>query len=77
VIGLSMLVFLANLIWSMLIKREPAADNPWHSKSPEWQLPTPVPVQDFDRFPVFDADPYPYGSEPVVRPDLAPAGGGD
>src|ERR1019366_2788435 len=44
VIGLSMLVFLFNLIWSMLIKREPATDNPWHSKSAEWQLPTPVPI---------------------------------
>ena len=60
----------------MLIKREPAADNPWHSKSAEWQLPTPVPVHDFDRFPVFDADPYPYGVEPAAGPGLAPAGGG-
>jgi cytochrome c oxidase subunit 1 len=76
VIGLSMLVFLVNLIWSMLIKREPAEDNPWHSKSAEFQLPTPVPVHDFDRFPVFDDDPYPYGVEPPRDPALAPAGGG-
>ena len=53
--------------WSgrMLIKREPAEDNPWHSKSAEFQLPTPVPVHDFDRIPVFDDDPYPYGVEPT------------
>jgi cytochrome c oxidase subunit 1 len=75
VIGLSMLVFLFNLIWSMLIKREPATDNPWHSKSAEWQLPTPVPIHDFDRFPVFDDDPYPYGVERAGGPVLAPAGG--
>jgi cytochrome c oxidase subunit I len=74
-IGLSMLVFLVNLIWSMLLKREPAEDNPWHSKSAEWQLPTPVPLHDFDRFPVFDSDPYPYGVEPTRGPALAPAGG--
>ena len=45
----------------IVFKREPAEANPWHSKSAEWQLPTPLPVHDFDRFPVFDPDPYPYG----------------
>ncbi|HET6864745.1 MAG TPA: cbb3-type cytochrome c oxidase subunit I [Solirubrobacteraceae bacterium] len=77
ILGLSMLVFLYNVVWSLLIKREPAPANPWHSKSPEWQLPTPVPVYDFERTPVFDADPYPYGVEPapVRAPVTAPAGG--
>ncbi|MDQ6697159.1 MAG: cbb3-type cytochrome c oxidase subunit I [Actinomycetota bacterium] len=77
VIGLSMLVFLVNLIWSMVIKREPSEANPWNSKSPEWQLPTPVPLHDFDRFPVFDDDPYPYGVESLGPPALIPATGGD
>ena len=40
-IGLSMLVFLFNVVWSLLIKREPAEINPWHAKSIEWTLPTP------------------------------------
>ena len=77
VIGLSMLVFLFNVVWSLVFKREPAEVNPWHSKSIEWQLPTPVPLHDFDRIPVFDADPYPYGVEPVPAgaPAIAPAGG--
>ena len=77
VIGLSMLVFLVNLVWSMLLKREPVEDNRWGSKSLEWTLPTPVPLHDFDKIPVFDADPYPYGVEPAGGPALAPAGGGD
>jgi cytochrome c oxidase subunit 1 len=78
VIGLSMLVFLFNVVWSLAIKREPAEANPWHAKSIEWDLPTPVPVHDFDRIPVFDADPYPYGVEPAPAgaPALAPGGGG-
>ncbi len=76
VLGISMLVFLYNVIWSMLIKREPADDNPWHSKSAEFQLPTPVPVYDFEQIPVFDEDPYPYGVEPGREPALTPAGGG-
>jgi cytochrome c oxidase subunit 1 len=75
VIGLSMLVFLVNLVWSMVVRREPAEDNPWRSKSAEWQLPTPVPLHDFDEFPVFDDDPYPYGVERAGGPALAPAGG--
>ncbi len=74
-IGLSMLVFLYNVIWTQLFKREPAEANPWHSKSAEWQLPTPVPVHDFDRIPVFDEDPYPYGVEATPVTTLAPAGG--
>ena len=76
VIGLSMLVFLVNLVWSQLFVREPAEANPWNSKSAEWQLPTPVPVHDFDRIPVFDGDPYPYGVPPATAPvGIAPAGG--
>jgi cytochrome c oxidase subunit 1 len=75
-IGLSMLVFLYNVISSLLFKREPAEANPWHSKSAEWQLPTPVPVHDFDRIPVFDADPYPYGVDGAPAPaPLSPAPG--
>jgi cytochrome c oxidase subunit 1 len=68
VIGCSMLVFLVNAVWSLVFKREPSEANPWDSRSPEWQLATPVPVHDFDRIPVFDADPYPYGVEPVPVP---------
>jgi cytochrome c oxidase subunit I len=76
VLGISMLVFLYNVVVSLVVKREPEVANPWHSKSAEWQLPTPVPVHDFDRIPVFDPDPYPYGVEPVGVPTVgAPAPG--
>jgi cytochrome c oxidase subunit 1 len=76
VLGASMLVFIFNVVWSLVIKREPAEANPWHAKSAEWQLPTPVPLHDFERMPVFDEDPYPYGEPaPVGSESLAPAGG--
>jgi cytochrome c oxidase subunit I len=73
VLGASMLVFLSNVLYSMFIAPQPAEPNPWRSKSMEWQLPTPVPVHNFDRIPVFDADPYPYGVPPVAAPPV-PAG---
>ena len=80
VLGFSMLIFLANLVYSLVFARVPAPDNPWESKSIEWQLPTPVPVLDFDRIPVFNTTPYEYGVEdapPVasLEPSPVPAGG--
>ncbi len=76
VLGASMLVFLVNLVWSQVFVREPAGSNPWGSKSIEFQLPSPVPVHDFDRIPTFGPDPYPYGVEggyDGVRPAVSPA----
>ena len=58
-------------------REKPAEANPWGSRSIEWQLPSPVPVHNFDRIPVFSSDPYGYGEGPVpslaCRPG-APAG---
>jgi cytochrome c oxidase subunit I len=61
VLGFSMLIFIANLVYSLVFKRIPAAENPWESRSLEWQLPTPVPVMDFERIPVINTSPYEYG----------------
>ena len=76
VLGISMLVFLFNLVYSQLFVRERAGANPWQSKSLEWQLPSPVPVHNFDEIPVITGDPYGYGEDaPVVRgPVPVPAG---
>jgi cytochrome c oxidase subunit 1 len=69
-LGLSMLIFLYNLVWSLLFKRERAADNPWESKSLEWQLPTPVPVYNFEQIPTITGDPYGYGSPDTPTVDF-------
>jgi cytochrome c oxidase subunit 1 len=77
VIGLSMLVFLANVVYSLVFVRKRAPANPWRSKSLEWQTPSPVPVFNFERPPVVDSDPYDYGVPPApVVPREAPAGAG-
>jgi cytochrome c oxidase subunit 1 len=62
VLGFSMLIFLANVVWSLILVRLPAEANPWRSKSLEWQVPTPVPVNNFEQIPVIDSDPYDYGT---------------
>ena len=69
VLGISMLIFLDNFVYSLVFARIPAPANPWGSRSLEWQLPTPVPVHNFERIPVFDSDPYAYGEPraPVGR----------
>ena len=76
VLGASMLVFLANLVWSLVVVRRPAPANPWDSKSLEWQTPTPVPVYNFVQIPKIDPDPYPYDTAaPRATTTPAPSGG--
>jgi cytochrome c oxidase subunit 1 len=75
VLGFSMLIFLFNTVYSLIFVREPATSNPWNSKSMEWQVPTPVPVNNFEQIPVFDSDPYDYGI-PVSIGSGAPAAAG-
>ena len=75
VLGISMLVFLYNLVWSLGFRRVPAGANPWESRSIEWQLPSPVPPGNFTTQPVFGGDLYAYGSgEPVSFPGAAAPG---
>jgi cytochrome c oxidase subunit 1 len=66
VLGFSMLIFLFNVVYSLIFVRKPAEANPWRSKSIEWQLPTPVPVYNFAQTPVFDHDPYDYGTPVTI-----------
>jgi cytochrome c oxidase subunit 1 len=66
-LGASMLVFIYNLVQSLAFRRVAAPANPWRARTLEWQLPTPVPVHNFDRIPEITGDPYDYG-----RPDAPP-----
>jgi cytochrome c oxidase subunit 1 len=68
-LGLSFLVFFANLMWSMFINPERAPANPWDSLGLEWQTANPVPPHNFDRIPVILTDPYHYsevGATPLA-----------
>lgn len=61
VIGLSVLIFLFNAYRSLRAGAK-AADNPWRSRSPEFQLPSPVPMHNYQDHP-FEVvgEPYDYG----------------
>ncbi len=76
VLGFSMLIFLYNTIYSLIFVREAAEANPWRSKSMEWQVPTPVPVHNFEQIPVFDSDPYDYGTPLPLEAGGLPATAG-
>ena len=40
---------------------KPAPANPWHAKTLEWKVPTPVPLVNFLVDPVVTSDPYGFG----------------
>jgi cytochrome c oxidase subunit 1 len=72
-LGASMLILLANMVWSLILKREKEVANPWEALSLEWQLPSPVPVYNFAEIPVINSGPYDYGvPDRVPIADLAP-----
>lgn len=75
IIGWSILIMLYNLITSARTEKV-AATNPWGSRSPEWQVPSPLP--EFNYYRPFEVvgDPYDYGLEgsTYVRDVPVPAG---
>jgi cytochrome c oxidase subunit 1 len=59
-IALGVLVFIINVFWS--IKHgEAAPGNLWNSRSPEWQVPSPMPIHNYDKPFKVVGDPYDYG----------------
>ena len=76
VLGLSILIFVINFVWSTVIVRERATSNLWKSRGLEWQVPSPPPPYNFESVPVVLTAPYEYGvkgTPPVA--DMAPPEG--
>jgi cytochrome c oxidase subunit I len=59
-IGFAMIIFVINLVYSAQ-RGEVAAANPWRSRSPEWMLPSPIPVHNYGRPIEVIGEPYDYG----------------
>jgi cytochrome c oxidase subunit 1 len=74
-IGTSVIIAFINLIYSAS-RGKVAERNPWRSRSPEFQLPSPVPVHNFDQPIEVIGEPYDYGLKGSafvnIDPDRAP-----
>jgi cytochrome c oxidase subunit 1 len=69
----SVVIGLINLIASAR-KGEVAEGNVWNSRSPEWQIPSPAPLHNYDHPFAVVGEPYDYGRpEPYVDMNPAPA----
>lgn len=65
-LGASFLLFLYNMINSAI--RGPAAgDNPWQTRTLEWQVSSPPPEHNFPREPEVVGSPYGYGTDDKVH----------
>ena len=72
-IGLSVLIFFINLFHS--IKHgEKAEGNLWNSRSPEWQVPSPMPVHNYDVPFEVVGEPYDYGLKDSKYIEFSPNG---
>ncbi len=72
----SMVFFAGIVIWGWFFNPKLAVADPWHVRSIEWQLPTPLPRRNFERIPTFTRPPYDYGEgvpRPLVEPSAEPA----
>ena len=74
VLGVSLLIFLVNFVWSTLFARKMAAANPWNARGLEWQVSSPPPPENFKYIPVVLSGSYEYGVKdaPAVMADLNP-----
>lgn len=75
-IALGVLVFLVNLVQT-LRRGVAATTNVWNSRSPEWQIPSPVPAHNYERPFAVVGEPYDYGLPGSVYVNMNPAGIGD
>jgi cytochrome c oxidase subunit 1 len=72
-IGLSVLIFFINLFYSIR-HGEKAEGNIWNSRSPEWQVPSPMPVHNYDVPFEVVGEPYDYGLKDSKYVEFAPNG---
>ena len=75
-IAFSILLMIFNFFHSAEMGRV-AGNNPWRSRSPEWQIPSPVPEHSFANPIQVVGEPYDYGLPGSTYITMAPAAGDD
>ena len=76
VIGVSVLICIFNLIYSAR-KGQIAQSNPWESRSPEFQIPSPIPEHSYAQPFEVVGDPYDYGLPGSVYVEMRPVSAAD
>lgn len=71
-IALSVLIFFINMAVS-LRRGKVALANPWNSRSPEFQLPSPIPAHNYDKPIEVTGEPYDYGLPGSIYTSSPPA----
>ena len=71
VIGIAVLIAIYNFIVSAR-RGEVAVANPWRSRSPEWQVPSPMPEHNYAEQPEVVGEPYDYGLAGSVYMNMHP-----
>jgi cytochrome c oxidase subunit 1 len=71
-IGTSVLIMLYNFITSAR-SAEVAEQNPWGSRSPEWQIPSPIPEHSYAQPFMVVGDPYEYGLPGSTYVNMSPS----
>ena len=74
-IALSVLIFIINLFHSIK-NGEVAEGNVWNSRSPEWQVPSPMPAHNYEQPFEVVGEPYDYGLPGAKYIEFLPAKGG-
>jgi cytochrome c oxidase subunit I len=75
-LGASIILFFWNVGYSWVAGQKADA-NPWGAKTLEWQVPTPVPLENFETIPVVSGPPHDYGEpEGASLPGMAPGAAG-
>ncbi len=72
-IGTSVVIMLYNFIVSARTA-EVAEQNPWGSRSPEWQIPSPIPEHSYAQPFMVVGDPYEYGLPGSTYVNMSPSG---
>lgn len=59
ILAAGIVIMIVNLVRAAR-KGEPASGNPWGGKTLEWTIPSPPPVENFEKMPTVDKQPYDY-----------------
>ena len=62
IMGLAQIIFFANFVHAIFMRRQKAGDNPWEVGTLEWTIPSPAPYFNFKEIPTVKIGPHEFGN---------------